>query len=196
MKWMLGMMMLAAAGTAAAGPTGPAWAWDAGRIGLNGRVQLQAGANGTAVDVASNPAGAAVHVNQNALTQPPTVIVQATASTQPFNYKDNCFLLSDTWGYYIGAGAIDSSGQFNGVIAKMDGETTHGGWGLGGAGAQAVMAMLMGSNSGGNGYTVFPCLGDPDGRMQCTKYATLNDVIPIIQRLFHRPCYDGYIWNN
>lgn len=61
-----------------AGP-GPAWAWDANKITNNGSVQIKS-SNGTSTyDAVQNPTGAVAKVNQSAVTQPPTVIIQATS---------------------------------------------------------------------------------------------------------------------
>lgn len=61
-----------------AGP-GPAWAWDASKITNNGSVQIQSTNGSSTYNVVQNPTGAVAKANQSALTQPPTVIIQATS---------------------------------------------------------------------------------------------------------------------
>lgn len=66
------------AGPAVAGP-GPAWAWDASKITNNGSVQIQSTNGSSTYNAVQNPTGAVAKTNQSALTQPPTVIIQATS---------------------------------------------------------------------------------------------------------------------
>lgn len=60
----------------------PQWAWEAGKQSSNGAVTLKSTGNGsTTYTGTQNPTGANVKVNQNAVTQPPTIIVQATGGS-------------------------------------------------------------------------------------------------------------------
>ena len=88
MKKNITVFLLAAwcAVPAFAGP-GPAWAWDASKITNNGSVQIQSTNGSSTYNAVQNPTGAVAKTNQSALTQPPTVIIQATsggyAETKP-----------------------------------------------------------------------------------------------------------------
>lgn len=59
---------------------GPAWAWDASKITNNGSVQIQSTNGSSTYNAVQNPTGAVAKTNQSALTQPPTVIIQATSA--------------------------------------------------------------------------------------------------------------------
>lgn len=108
------LLALCAAGTASAG-VGPAWAWDAGKL-PNGKVLVKSSNGVFSYDVQQNPVGSVAQVNQSALTQPPTVIVQATAN-MPFNYADNCYLMViNGYGWFMGSGIVDKNGLYSGVI--------------------------------------------------------------------------------
>lgn len=68
---------------AAAVPAGaqPAWAHQAPGFQSNGAISVKS-LSGGAYGGTENPAGAIVRANQSAVTQPPTVIIQATSSQQ------------------------------------------------------------------------------------------------------------------
>ncbi len=70
------MLLLAAAAPAGAGPTG--WAHQATGFQSNGAVTVKSLAGGSYAGT-QNPSGAVAKTNQNAATQAPTVIIQATA---------------------------------------------------------------------------------------------------------------------
>lgn len=59
---------------------GPQWTWEAGKQTNNGAITVKSTNGSTTYAGTQNPTGAVAKVNQNAVTQPPTVIVQATAS--------------------------------------------------------------------------------------------------------------------
>lgn len=63
--------------------TGPAWAWAAGKITNNGSVAVKSAAGPGTYSAVSNPIGAVAKTNQSAVTQPPTVIIQATSAAAP-----------------------------------------------------------------------------------------------------------------
>ena len=60
----------------AAGP--PKWTWEAGKQTSNGSITVKSLSGGTTYSGIQNPTGAFAKTNQNAVTQPPTVIIQAT----------------------------------------------------------------------------------------------------------------------
>jgi len=70
--------MLAAAAPAGAGPTG--WAHQAAGFQSNGAVTVKSLAGGS-YSGTQNPSGAVAKSNQNAATQAPTVIIQATSGS-------------------------------------------------------------------------------------------------------------------
>jgi hypothetical protein len=101
-----------------AGP--PQWTWEAGKQTNNGAITIKSMNGGTTYSGTQNPTGAVAKTNQNAVTQPPTVVIQATSGGQVFNYKDDCFIFdlvghAGTW--FIGAGKIDTVGpKFTGIM--------------------------------------------------------------------------------
>ncbi len=60
----------------AAGP--PKWTWEAGKQTSNGSITVKSLSGATTYSGIQNPTGAVAKTNQNAVTQPPTVIIQAT----------------------------------------------------------------------------------------------------------------------
>lgn len=75
---------------AASAGVGPAWAWDANKITNNGSVQIKSTNGTTTYNAVQNPTGAVAKINQSALTQPSTLIFQATASLPIKNAGDVC----------------------------------------------------------------------------------------------------------
>ena len=67
-----------------------------------------------------NPTGAIVKASQNAATQPPTVIIQATGGGPVFNYTTDCYLLTfpGIGGNFLGAGKLDASNSFTGLVGQ------------------------------------------------------------------------------
>lgn len=57
---------------------GPQWTWEAGKQANNGAITIKSTNGSTTYSGTQNPTGAVAKVNQNAVTQPPTVIIQAT----------------------------------------------------------------------------------------------------------------------
>jgi len=146
--------LVALAGPVLAGP--PQWTWEAGKQTNNGAITIKSVNGGTTYSGTQNPTGAVAKTNQNAVTQPPTVIIQATGGSLPFNYRDDCWIIDlvaqpNQW--FIGAGKVDTAtSKFTGIM----------GWAMGGsgygAGGQAVMTALLGAGSGGSAaYNPYWC---------------------------------------
>ena len=74
---LVGLLLVAATAPAGAGPTG--WAHQAAGFQSDGAVTVKSLAGGTYAGT-QNPTGAVAKANQNAATQAPTVIIQATGS--------------------------------------------------------------------------------------------------------------------
>ncbi|CAN7751254.1 hypothetical protein LJR269_006630 [Duganella sp. LjRoot269] len=102
----------------------PAWAHQAQGFQSNGAITVKS-LSGGAYGAKENPTGAVASANQSAVTQPPTVIIQATGSALPFNYKDDCWLFYPPTGLSyqnesaqrMGLGKIDTLNNFTGLIA-------------------------------------------------------------------------------
>lgn len=144
-------------GPALAGP--PQWAWEAGKQTNNGAITIKSINGSTTYPGTQNPTGAVAKTNQNAVTQPPTVIIQATGGSLPFNYKDDCWmfdLAEHAGSWFIGAGKVDTlTSKFTGIMGYSLGGNGYG------AGGQAVMTALLGAGSGGNGtYNPYWCGSD------------------------------------
>ena len=75
---LAGLVLIAVSAPVVAGPTG--WAHQAAGFQSNGAVTVKSLAGG-AYGGTQNPTGAVVKANQNAATQAPTVIIQATSSS-------------------------------------------------------------------------------------------------------------------
>ena len=73
------MSILLAPGAIAAGT--PQWTWEAGKQTNNGSITVKSVSGGATYSGTQNPTGAVARTNQNAFTQPPTVILQATGSS-------------------------------------------------------------------------------------------------------------------
>ena len=57
---------------------GQKWTWEAGKQTSNGQIIVKSLSGSTTYSATQNPTGAVAKTNQNAVTQPPTVIIQAT----------------------------------------------------------------------------------------------------------------------
>lgn len=139
----------------------PQWAWEAGKQTNNGAITIKSASGGTTYSGVQNPTGAVAKTNQSAVTQPPTVIIQATSGAMPFNYKDDCYvidLVGQVNKWFIGAGKIDataSPAKFTGIMGWYGGGSGYG------AGGQQVMTALLGAGSGGNSaYNPYWCGAD------------------------------------
>jgi len=69
---------------------GPQWVWEAGKQTTNGAITLKSASGGGSYNGTRNPTGAVAKVNQSASTQPPTIIIQATASLPIHAAGDAC----------------------------------------------------------------------------------------------------------
>src|SRR5665811_1640608 len=101
---------------------GPQWTWEAGKQSSNGAITIKSTNGSTTYTGTQNPTGAVAKTNQNAVTQPPTVIIQATSGGAPFNYKDDCWILSGLGTFYtfIGAGKVDTTlNTFTGIMGSL-----------------------------------------------------------------------------
>ncbi len=67
--------------TAVAAGTAPQWTWEAGKQTSNGSISIKSVTGGATYSGSQNPTGAVAKTNQSAVTQPPTVIIQATGSS-------------------------------------------------------------------------------------------------------------------
>ena len=108
---------------------------------------------GGSYSATQNPTGAVAKSNQNAATQPPTVVIQATGSAASFSYKDDCYLFNGQPGLsvsvngslvdastvtYLGAGKLDATGtMFTGLMAAAGGSNTQSG---------ILLSVLTGAN--------------------------------------------------
>jgi hypothetical protein len=162
--------LLAIATLVPASATPIGWAHQTGGFPGNGAVTVKSLAGGLH-EGWQNPTGAVVKPNQNAVTQTPTVIVQASGST-PFNYSSDCYVLYGPYGTYvetnvpfIAAGRIDpATNKFTGVMGRA-----NGGWG-GVAVFSALAAIGAPSPSSSNpGYvwcgSDFSCNGLSSGNV-------------------------------
>ena len=149
------------AGSAPAARAGNAsWAHQAGSLSSNGAVTVKSLAGGSTAAM-QNPTGAIAKASQNAATQPPTVIIQATSSGAVFSYKDDCYELrinSPSYGTYSyrGIGKI-SAGTFTGIVARPTGY----------ADSYLISASLSAASPGATGsssygHVSFVTVGDTD----------------------------------
>jgi hypothetical protein len=74
----VGVIIVGLSGMANA-QVGPAWAQAAGKITNNGSISVKSASGAGTYNAVRNPIGAVAKTNQSAVTQPPTVIVQATS---------------------------------------------------------------------------------------------------------------------
>ena len=153
-RWLVGLLLVAVSVHSIADPQ---WTWEAGKQTNNGAITVKSATGGTTYSGTQNPTGAVAKTNQSAVTQPPTVIIQATGG-QVFNYKDDCYVidLQGHVGYwFIGAGKINTTTtpkQFTGIMGNFQGGNSYG------AGGQQVLTALLGAGSGGNAtYNPFWC---------------------------------------
>ncbi|MBX9869218.1 MAG: hypothetical protein K2X63_05425 [Burkholderiaceae bacterium] len=107
------------------------WVWETGNLTTNTTTQLKSNNGTTTYGSTQNPFGANVKINQNATTQPPTIIIKnadggAFDSTNFFDDPEK-FLTSNCWifsnglysdKYAIGRGLL-TSGLFTGHISTL-----------------------------------------------------------------------------
>ncbi len=73
------MLLVSAQSAPAAGQT--QWTWEAGKQTNNGSITVKSVSGGATYSGTQNPTGAVAKTNQSAVTQPPTVIIQATGNS-------------------------------------------------------------------------------------------------------------------
>jgi len=66
------------------------WVWETGKQTTNGAITLKSASGGGSYSGTRNPTGAVAKMNQSAATQPPTVIIQATATLSIKTVGDAC----------------------------------------------------------------------------------------------------------
>ncbi len=76
---IVAMSILLAPGAIAAGT--PQWTWEAGKQTNNGSITVKSVSGGSTYSGTQNPTGAVARTNQSAVTQPPTVVIQATGGS-------------------------------------------------------------------------------------------------------------------
>ena len=82
MKRAFLMAMLLLGVTQSAVAAGPAqWTWEAGKQTNNGSITVKSVSGGSTYSGTQNPTGAVARTNQSAVTQPPTVVIQATGGS-------------------------------------------------------------------------------------------------------------------
>lgn len=76
---MKGVVALLLGFVASATVAAPQWVWEAGKQTTNGAITLKSASGGGTYSGTRNPTGAVAKVNQSAVTQPPTIIIQSTS---------------------------------------------------------------------------------------------------------------------
>jgi hypothetical protein len=164
----------------------PAWAHQVPGFQSNGAITVKSLAGGF-YGGTENPIGAVAKANQSAVTQPPTIIVQATTSALPFNYKDDCYILMPPTGAgytqdtlpRLGAGKIDSSsGKFTGLLA----------FGPPGSGypapaSAALLGAMLGLSPTTSAVTTAFCNSDAACAYGASQYSGSNPAIVAVAQL-------------
>lgn len=89
MLLMFAAMLLNGTAIAAGNPSAPQWTWEAGKQTNNGAITIKSTNGSTTYTGTQNPTGAAAKVNQNAATQPPTIVMPAAGNNRwSLYYKD------------------------------------------------------------------------------------------------------------
>lgn len=124
------LVLLALAQTAIAAPP-PQWTWEAGKQTNNGAITIKSVNGSTTYSGTQNPTGAVAKTNQNAVTQPPTIIVQASGD-QIKRIQRGYFNFG--WGTVIGSATIIAVDPAKSVVTLLGGYGLHGptgyGWGI------------------------------------------------------------------
>lgn len=145
MKRLLYSLMAVSSVAAAAGPQ---WTWEAGKQTNDGSITVRSVSGAGTYSVTQNPTGAVARTNQSAVTQPPTIILQATSGGPVFNYTTDCYRFAAGGTWQLGAGKYDSgTGKFTGISARHEGDDSLY------VGATHVVAILTGVPSWGYGST-------------------------------------------
>ena len=113
----------------------------------NGAVTVKS-LSGGSYSATGNPSGAVAKANQNAATQPPTVVIQAT-SGPIFNWTTDCYILKfDTYtgqanSYAFGAGKYNATANtFTGILGSAVAS--------GSATGTYILSMMTGMAVGGS----------------------------------------------
>ncbi len=138
-------------------PTGngaPSWIWEDGKQPTNTPITLKAVSGPATYNATENPTGAVAKANQNAVTQPPVIIIQATGSGPVFSYKDDCYILkvSTTTAFFIAAGKLDTAANpdlFTGMMGGTNNNTYNNPVTF--AGGQVLSALTGTGFSGADG---------------------------------------------
>jgi hypothetical protein len=180
--------------TSLATATAPQWTWEAGTQTNNGAITLKSTTGSTTYSGTQNPTGAVAKTNQTAVTQPPTVIIQATSGGSPFNYKDDCWIF-DLVGHanqrFIGAGKVNTTAKtFTGIFGHVQHATSPN--------AAVIVSALPGS-SHSQTHSVFWCGSDatcawnPGGFISGSPVTTGNQTVVVaaanLPILTYRMCY-------
>ena len=174
-------MLVTLLATAAAQAGNVNWAHQAGTLQSNGSVTVKSLSGGSYAGT-QNPTGAVAKSNQNAATQSPTVIIQATSSGIPFNYKDDCYIIMPPTGAgytqetlpRLGAGKIDATtGKFIGLLTFFGP-----GSGYPSASANALLAALLGGSYSGS-YNVGTCGADSSCAYSAASYSSGNTLVHV-----------------
>lgn len=75
---------------------GPQWTWEAGKQTNNGAITVKSVTGAGSYSTTQNPTGAIAKLNQNAVIQPPTIVVQATSGVPVKVLNDPCDSTNDT----------------------------------------------------------------------------------------------------
>jgi hypothetical protein len=169
--------MITAAAPAVAGSTG--WAHQATGFQSNGAVTVKSISGGLYAST-QNPTGAMAKTNQNTSVQAPTVVIQATGSTQ-FNWSSDCYIFRfDNYtagtAYAIGAGKYDSSAAtFSGLLGNA-GSSAH-------TGGAVVMSMLTGATVAGSTNSALYQCGNNPGCVGSLLNSTAYGLIFVVQNM-------------
>ena len=151
-RYAIALLTIIGALTATGALADPQWTWEAGKQTSNGAITVKSISGGTTYSGTQNPTGAVAKTNQSAVTQPPTVIIQATGGGTFFNYGDNCYVFYPPTGMgwlnessiRVGMGKLDGSNHFTGVLAWSQG-----------MGAATIIGQMTGVSAPGNGSSSY-----------------------------------------
>lgn len=83
------MITISCTAYAAGNSSAPQWTWEAGKQTNNGAITIKSTNGSTTYTGTQNPTGSAAKVNQNAATQPPTIVMPAAGNNRwSLYYKD------------------------------------------------------------------------------------------------------------
>ncbi len=129
--------------TAVAADIAPQWTWEAGKQTNNGSITVKSVSGGATYSGTQNPTGAVARTNQSAVTQPPTVILQATGGSGGINMGVTRTMYTGNLGGFAGADAkcvaafgtgwrfaslMDVLGSMGGISTSAIGMNSNGPW--------------------------------------------------------------------